>query len=205
MTSRAPGALAALAASTTLALVLSACGGTAEPAGSGDTATTSEEASESPSESPSETAPPETPAVEPADGVPLKVKGMSARAPKGWLAGPDFVVQAGANPPGVVGTMVLLYSFPVFGNLTMTLDDLAQDSSTSGAWRRKAKRQDDLVIDGLDAFHVAGQVNPGEYVDVYGTVHADKQLTIRFHWTEGEDRASRDEIIQSVLASVQFG
>jgi hypothetical protein len=203
VTSRAPGALAAVAASTLLALVLSGCGSTDEPAESDAPATTSEEASDSPSEPATDTAP-ETPAVEPADGVPLKVKGMTAHAPKDWVAGPDFVSQAGANPPGVNGTRVVLYSFPVFGNLTMTLDDLAKDSTSSGDWQRKAERQDDVVVDGVDAFHVAGQVNPGERVDVYGTVLDDKQLTIRFNWTEGEDRAYRDEVIGSVLASVDL-
>ena len=195
---------AALAASALL-LVLTACGsGTEDEEPSTPGGTTSADASESPSEPDAPASEEETPTVAPANGIAVEVKGMKAHAPRGWVAGPDFVSQAGANPPGVLGTAMMLYSFPVFGDLTVTTDDLAQDSTRSGGWQRRATRRDDVVIDGVDAFHVAGRVNPGQYSDVYGAVHADKQLTIVFNWMQQESRAYRDEVIGSVLASVDL-
>ena len=62
----------------------------------------------------------------------------------------------------------------------------------------------EVDVPDVDAFHVAGRVNPGQYSDVYGAVHADKQLTIVFNWMQQESRAHRDEVIGSVLASVDL-
>jgi hypothetical protein len=202
MTRRSSHARCAAAA---LLLVLTGCGSD-EPIA--DAPTPQAPVSESPlatgSESGTSADAEETAAVAPADGVLLEVEGMSAHAPRGWVEGPDFVSQAGANPRLVLGTSMDLYSFPVFGELTMTTDDLAEDSTRSGSWKRRATRRDDVVIDGVDAFHVAGQVNPDEYADVYGAVVGDLQLTVVFSWEQGEDRAYRDEVIGSVLASVDL-
>lgn len=194
---------AALAAA--LLLVLTACAAGDEDGAEASGTEPSAEVSESPSEPETSVDGAGTPAVAPADGIPLEVEGMTAHAPRGWVAGPDFVSQSAANPRGGAGTAVVLYSFPVFGSLTMTTDDLAQDSTRSGAWQRRATRQEDVVIDGVPAFHVAGHVNPGEYADVYGVVMADRQLTVEFTWQQREVRAHRERVIGSVLASVDLG
>jgi hypothetical protein len=200
VTSHAPGVLAALAASTVL--VLSACGGDDEPAASQDTAPETSETT-SGTQSPTET-PEETPTVAAADGIRLAVEGMTVRAPRGWFEGPDFGLQASAAPRGDVGTILYLVSFPVIDGIEKSLDELARESTRSGGWQNRAKRQEDTVIDGEDAFHLSGEVNPGEHVELYGAIVDDTELTLEFSFEDDDKQAYRDEVVESVLASVDF-
>ncbi|WP_198016941.1 hypothetical protein [Nocardioides sp. CF8] len=179
---------------------LAACGGDddagADPADPSTTSTESTEAStQSASESPS-------PSVAPATGPRIAVRGVRANAPEGWVATPAYAVMSGAAPRDAIGTTVYVFRFPNSGQLT--LDGLGEESRRSGGWKFPLKRLDDLELDGQPAFHVAGKSNPGEHVERFGAILNDDRLTVTFEFLNGEDKATRDEIIASVLATVDY-
>lgn len=186
-------------------LLLSGCSDTAAPtpedSGPVPTQTTESTSSESPSEVPTETE--TTPAVAPASGPKIAVRGLRANAPKGWHATRPYAVMSAAGSIDAIGTKVYVFRFPNSGLLT--LDGLARSSGKSGGWKFRLERLDDLELDGQPAFHVAGKSNPGEYVERYGAILNDDRLTLTFEFVHGEDKATRDEIIASVLATVQYG
>ena len=186
-----------------LTLVLAACGADSDGAtGTGSEAPDTSESS-SPSETPSET-PTETestPVVAPASGPTIKVKGIRVNAPKGWLASMSVAAGQSAYPRGVIGTLVGLHLFP--NSELFTVEELAVEELGSIGARRK--RLDDLTIDGYQVYHLQGSPEPGVEVERFGTIVNDGRVAIEFRFANRESRAQRDEIIQSVLATLQLG
>ncbi len=201
MTSRT----ASLGSVLALALALTACGPSDDdsPADPSATPTASESgspATETPTETPTETE--STPAVAPATGPEIAVRGLRANAPEGWEAKRPYAVMSAAVPVGAIGTTVYVFRFPNSGLLT--LDGLAQASKRESGWKSKLKRLEDVELDDQPAFHLAGNVNPGEYLEKFGAILNDDRLTLTFEFQNEEDKATRDEIIASVLATVDF-
>lgn len=197
--------LGVAAATTVLACVLTACGGSAEPgaAGGPDGSTSSSpSSSSSPAESsasPSETA--STPAVAPATGPVLKVKGMRVRAPEGWLTTIRVAAGQNAYPRGQVGTTAGVNRFPNSG--LYEIDELGDEQL--GDMGRGRKRLDDLEIDGTQVYHLVGSPEKGTQVERFGTIAADQRVALLFTFGNGESRAEKDEIIQSMLATLELG
>ena len=197
MTSRIRTVLPALA----LALTLSGCGSggeaTTDPT-QAPSASTSESAATT--ESPSEST--ETPTVAPATGPRIAVRGLRARVPAGWEQKRPYAVMSAAVPLGQIGTTAYVFRFPNSGLLT--LDTFAETTRSQPSWKFKLKRLDDVVLDDQPAFHLAGKVNPGEYIEKFGSLLNDDRLHVSFEFRNDEDQATRDEIIDSVLATVEF-
>jgi hypothetical protein len=191
-----------------LTFVLAACGPdsdgrSGEGDGAPDTAESSSSAtSESPSEALTET-PTEsasTPEVAPATGPAIKVKGLRVNAPNGWLASISVAAGQSAYPRGVTGTLVGLHLFP--NSELLTVEELAvEELGYIGAGR---KRLDDLLIDGYQVYHLQASPEPGVKLERFGTIVNDGRVAILFRFGNRESRAERDEIIQSVLATVDF-
>lgn len=195
MTSRT----APLASALALALALTACGPTDDDTSADPTTSPSASASESSAETPTETA--STPTVAPAAGPELAVKGLRVNSPEGWEAKRPYAVMSAAFPVGVIGTTVYVFRFP---NAGLALDEVAEASRKQSDWEFKLKRLDDVELDGQAAFHLAGKANPGQYIEKFGAIVNDDRLTVNFEFLNGEDKAYRDEIIGSVLATVDF-
>jgi hypothetical protein len=188
-----------------LTFVLAACGATSDD-GTGDASqapdtseSSSPTTSESPSETPTETE--STPEVAPATGPMIKVKGMRVNAPKGWLTSISVAAGQSAFPRGVIGTLVGLHLFP--NSQLFTVEELAVEELGYIGARRK--RLDDLLIDGFQVYHLQGSPEPGVEVERFGTIVKDGRVAIEFRFANRESRAERDEIIQSVLATVRLG
>lgn len=186
-----------------LTFVLAACGAdsddeTGDGSQAPDTSESSSPATESPSETPTETE--STPEVAPATGPVIKVKGMRVNAPKGWLTSISVAAGQSAYPRGVIGTLVGLHLFP--NSQLFTVEELAVEELDHLGARRK--RHDDLLIDGYQVYHLQGSPEPGVEVERFGTIVNDGRVAIVFRFANGESRAQRDEIIQSVLATLQL-
>ena len=192
-------------ATAVLALVLTGCSDSGEPAkGSGDagasaSSTPSESATETASTSPSEA--PETPEVAPATGRVLKVKGMRVNAPEGWETTMRVAVGHGSFPPGQVGTTAGVTRFPNSG--LFTIEEIADEEDADLG--RGGKRLDDLEIDGTQVYHLVWTDEKGVEVERFATIAADQRVALEFTFANGESRAEKDEIIQSMLATMQLG
>ena len=143
-----------------------------------------------------------TPTVAPAAGETIKVKGMSANLPAEWVAGTASAIQASGYPRTDAGSIMTLFRFPQL--LVESLDEQARDNATRSDWDNTLKRQDDVTVDGQVVSHLSGTVRPGEYVDLFATLLDRQQFELEFSFGNGESRAERDEIVQSVLASWRF-
>lgn len=197
-----------VAAATTvlaLALALTACSGSDEPNGDGESDPGKSESS-SPSASPAESQSPpsespETPEVAPATGPVLKVKGMRVNAPEGWETTMRVAAGQSAFPLGQVGTTAGVNRFPNSG--LYTTEELAGEELA--ALGRSGKRLDDLEIDGMQVYHLVGAPEKGAVIERFGTIAADQRVSLLFTFGNGEGGAEKDEIIQSMLATMQLG
>lgn len=143
-----------------------------------------------------------TPTVAPATGETIRVKGMQANVPADWVAGSASAIQASGYPRTDAGSILTLFRFPQ--GPVESLDELTRDNATRSDWDNTLKRQDDVTIDEQVVTHLSGKATPGEYVDLFSTLLNRQQLELQFNFGNGESKAERDEIIQSVLASWQF-
>lgn len=192
-------------ATTVLALVLTACSGSEEPtggdgadAGSSESVAPSASSSESSSAPPSET--PETPEVAPATGPVLKVKGMQVNAPEGWETTIRVAAGHGAFPTGQIGTTAGVNRFPNSG--LFTIDEIADEEVADMG--RGGKRLDDLEVDGVQVYHLVGSEEKGVDLERFGTIVNDQRVALVFTFANDESRAEKDEIIQSMLASMKL-
>jgi hypothetical protein len=184
-----------------LVLVLAGCG--SGPAGGDGQADT--EASQSPTTAPGSSSPtgePEsTPTVAPATGRVLKVKGMRVNAPEGWETTLRVAVGHGSFPPGQLGTTAGVTRFPNSG--LFTIEEIADEEVADMG--RGGKRLDDLEIDGTQVYHLVWTDEKGVEVERFATIAADQRVALEFTFANGESRAEKDEIIQSMLATMQLG
>ncbi|UUZ57913.1 hypothetical protein [Nocardioides sp. B-3] len=188
-------------------LLLSGCSERADPAsGSSDpdpnaTQSDSPTPGETASQTPVETE--TTQAVAPAAGPRLSVKGLSVNAPEGWEAKAAYSVMAAAVPKGLIGTTVYVFRFPNSG--LVDSDQLARASRRETGWKSALERLDDVELDGQPAFHPAGNVNPGEYIEKFGAIVNDDRLTVTFEFRNNESDEVKDQIIASVPATAEYG
>ncbi len=185
------------------AVALAACGGdetAASPPTNQSSTSTPVDAEQSPSEpaDPTET----TPTVAPATGKVIKVRGLSVRVPEGWTPNIRLTIQQGAFPTDRIGTIMRVFRFP--NSDLFTIDELADEEV--GSFGPRGKRVDDLFMDGQKIYHLVGNPHRGSHTERFGTIIANgDQVFVEFEFGNGETRTERDEIIQSVLATAQFG
>jgi hypothetical protein len=202
---RAAAAGAALAA-------LVACAGCQDSGGADEPTATSSEASTDPSaasESPSGS---ESPSDAAATGVEVAFGGVSLHAPEGWRkAGPrDLIIvatfQKGAVDPQAVSSNISLTS-PTALNPDLTLDEQAQGSIDTQRGSSNLKQADPVTLDGVEFYHLEGRSDTKDiWVYEYGAQVGGRAATIAFdldRWTY-PDKAERDQLVASVLASVQI-
>lgn len=181
-----------------LVLALVGCGVGSEPESApNDVPTSASEGASSASPTEAESA---SPTVAPATGKVIKVEGLKVRTPQGWNTNIPLALQQAAFPKGLIATFMRVYRFPNSG--LFTIDELAQ--SELAEYGSKGRRLEDLELDGEQVYHLRG--NPrGVYAERFGTIVDDARVFLEFQFANDEDRSTRDEIIQSVLATVQLG
>ena len=189
------------ASALALAVALAGCGPGGDDAAADPTSDAGGAGSEEQSATQTPTEPASTPAVAPATGPVIAVRGLRANAPEGWEAKRPYAVMSAAVPMGAIGTAVYVYRFP---NSGLSFDVLVESSRKQSGWKFKLKRLDDVELDGQLAFHLAGKVNPGEHIEEFGAIVNEDRLSVNFEFVNGEDKSYRDEVIASVLATVDY-
>ena len=189
------------AAAAVLVLLASGCGGSGEEGSAGP----------APSQSPSgtttsaEAAPTETestPSIAPAAGAVLEVEDLRLRAPLAFSSLPDqFTTRQTAYVP-YTESAVTAYLFPNLAGFTV--DGSAKATLRDGPFTR-GRRLADEVVDDQPVYHLAGPLERGGYGEMFGTVLGDNELSVTFEFREGESRAYRREVVDSVLETIDFG
>jgi hypothetical protein len=190
-TSRAPGSTirACLTVACLAAVLLTGCqgpdagGGSAEPDG--------EETSASPSASQG---------IEPADGPIVESDHASYHVPRTFEVGDELAGTFPASEKGPSRSAITLGEVPAFGNTD--LRTLAQVVAQNVARGRAPKRVADTTLAGEPAFHLEGQVQPGQHFTAYGAARDDVVVYVRFD-LDGSRQANAD-LIESVLATWQW-
>jgi len=185
-----------------LVLALVGCGAESEPESAPtDGSAPASEGASSASPTETETPSPTVAAVAPATGKVIKVEGLKVRTPQGWNTTIALSLQQGAFPKGVIGTIMRVYRFPNSG--LFTIDELAD--AEVGEFGSKGRRLEDLELDGEQVYHLRGNPERGVHSERFGTIVDDARVFVEFNFANDEEGATRDEIIQSVLATVQLG
>ncbi|GAB6986767.1 hypothetical protein [Nocardioides pyridinolyticus] len=182
--------LASLVAAT---LLLAGCGDgddpEAVPTGTPTDATTSAAADPSASE----------PAVEPASGFLIDLDRIRMNAPEGWKKNDPlstFLLQA-YDPDSY--SHVSLSDLP--GQDEPSLEGLAQYTLDI---RKRSKQLDPVEIAGVEWYHVAGPNDPYTRFEQFGTSHNDSLAVIEFLLDRDTPAQEQQQIIDSVLASVEW-
>jgi hypothetical protein len=196
------GRRVATAGAVCLALLAAGCGDDEEPEGGSPPEAPSSSSSSSTTTAPTDpTGSTTAPAVEPATGPPLKVKGVSLRLPEGWHVDntdASFLhVGAADDRSGVIN----LGSFPAL-DPDVSLNRLARSTIRTGGYE-PGEILPETTVAGRPAFHVAGPV-AGDPSEEFGLVHDGEIVSVEFVFFRGP-AAGRQELIESVLATVELG
>lgn len=186
--------VAPMAAVTALVVALAGCGGEdpglgAEEPSSSAAAT---EAAESPSGSPSETG------VPAADGPKVSKGSLTLHFPQGYeprKVGTYLVSSTGPEGQDVAVTARRSVS-------TETLDESADIGADNGDWAGKPTRADDVLVDGVEMWHFTGKNFGGFPADTYGVDFGGYDMVLYF--ASPTDRATHDDLVASILASVRW-
>ena len=177
-------------------LLLAGCGGGDDPqADPGGTPT------DSPSTGSSEPSEPPTtgPAVEPATGFTFDMERITMRAPEGWTkdkAPASFLL--GAGDPESVST-ILLSDLSAVGD-----DSLREQARIALRSTPQLELQDPVEIAGVGWYHLAGRDGQFATLDSFGTIHNGSQAVIDFSLDDEIPEDEQQQIIDSVLATVEW-
>ena len=184
-------------------LVLAGCGDDPEaddqPTGDPTVQTSEPTAAPSdptPSEDPTET-------VQPATGAPLELSNVALRAPKGFAADPPdgSNLRFAFERDGVQSiSLANTQSF----NEALSLREQARISITSGVYQRQPSIMKPVEFDGVRMYHYGGRISDIEYVEEYGTVYDGSQISVNFRLAATASKAERQQLVESVMASLKF-
>ncbi|GAB2445948.1 hypothetical protein GCM10027062_28730 [Nocardioides hungaricus] len=184
-------AITALAAAS---LLLAGCGGDpqAEPGGTPTSSTPTEPTEPTRSE-------PTAPVVEPATGFTFDLERITMRAPEGWRktkAPASFLL--GADDPKTVSTIILsdlmaVRDQPLAGQVRIALKSTPQ-----------LKVQEPVEIAGVKWYHLAGRDDQYATLDSFGTIYNDSEAVIDFSLDNDLSADKKQQIIDSVLATVEW-
>jgi hypothetical protein len=192
------GRLAALCAALCLTALVSGCGDDEDPGGAAPTETP---ASSDTSTSATEPTEPPEPSVEPATGPEMRVKAVSLRLPDDWHVDntdASFMHVGAADDRTAV---INLSSFPAL-DPDVSIARLAQSTQKTGSYPPGSVLPPTTMA-GQPAFHVAGRV-VGDDHEEFGLIHDGEIVAVEFIFLRGP-KAGRQELIESVLATVELG
>ena len=190
-----------------LVLLLSGCGGGSDAsAGPTDPASSSSDAADSPSSAPStDESPSSTPTVVPATGPLLKQEHATMNAPTGYRRQPDMVpfeTSAGSKQLGSID-VVSLSQMP-WGDDANLDEAVRLTIKTSWPDGPRPKRLEDVDLDGVPAFHLAGPAGEYKVLEEYGALYDGDLVHFTFVLDNINSKAKRRAAIESALATVRW-
>ena len=171
-------------------------GPTSQPTGASPTPPTTADPTETgePSASSSST-------VAPATGDLLELPNVSVRAPKGFRADPPDLTylrfafeRDGIQSIALANTPALVQDVP--------LRDQAEISIRNSAYSEQPKIQKPVEIGGVTMYHYGGRVNENEYVEEYGAIYDGSQVSVNFLLAATASAAERQQLVDSVMATL---
>lgn len=152
---------------------------------------------------PSEPSAPASETVAAATGDPLELSNVSVRAPEGFDADPpDGSNLRFAFERGGVQSIALANTSSL--DESQSLTEQARVSMRSNVYPRPPTLMEPVEFDGVAMYHYAGRVSEHEYVEEYGTIYDGSQISINFRLAATSSDAERQQLVASVMASLQF-
>lgn len=172
------------------------CGGDepgAGPTPSSTTSTASASPGDTPDPSPSDVA----------SGLRVSMPNSSLRAPEGWVRGADLTrYEDEAESPDHL-SYVTLGETPAFGS-TADAKTLGDHRMTSNVYPRKPRRLPETTLDGVQVYHVAGQLTHDQYIEEYGAIVDDSIVTVTFSFNRTVSESARDQVMAEVLPTFHW-
>ena len=142
---------------------------------------------------------PTEPAVEPATGVLIDRDRVRMNVPAGWRKSRQIATfLESASDPDSDSTVSL-------GDLSAVGEPTLDEQAAAGtASRPHVRILDPVEIAGVDWYHATGREGAYARFEQFGTVHNGSQATITFSLDDDVPRAEQQEIVDSVLASVEW-
>lgn len=144
---------------------------------------------------PQESTTPTEPAVEPATGPLVRFKQFQVHLPDGWKVDRKFFTLTYTRDRGSFDLLNISVMSTSATNVTQLARSVLRSSS------QELRRVDDSEVAGEPAFHLVGTALRGEH-DQYGVIRGGQ--SIRFMFELDGSKAKRQELIDSVLASIEW-
>lgn len=137
--------------------------------------------------------------VVPASGDELVLDSVHARAPKGWDV--RKLTSQHVSAAKDLWFLALRQYGPV---RSMTLDEEAKQAQRPGVTHGRLARDPDVTVAGQQWFRVSGRSTSDEWVLELGTQHDDSFVRLGFEFPPQVGEAKREELMSSVLATVEW-
>jgi hypothetical protein len=164
------------------------------------------EQSTTPSADPTDTDEPtetSSPTVPPATGGLLELSNVSVRVPEGFQPDPPalsylrFAFEQGGIQSIALGNTPAV-------NEDLSLREQARISIRNNVYSQQPSIQDPVEIGGITMYHYAGQISDNEYVVEYGAIHEGSQVSVNFRLAATSSDAERQQLVDSVMATLAF-
>ncbi len=204
--------LAASSAALAVLLLGSACSGSDDPGGSPSPSSASPTGSDTASPEPTDSTgptgsadPSAGPATDPATGATLELPHSRVRIPSDWKRMSRLVrTQQDAKDPGSA-SLLSLAEINAFGS-TNSADELVKSvlRVTRGTYPLTPKRLPNVVVDGVEMYHLSGKIQPLRWLEEYGAIFSDRIVTLGFEFSPDVSPAERQQVVASVLATFEW-
>lgn len=89
-------------------------------------------------------------------------------------------------------------------NEALSLREQARISIRNNVYAEPPSILEPVEIGGVTMYHYAGKISDNEYVDEYGTIHDGSQVSINFRLAATSSDAERQQLVDSVMATLAF-
>ena len=200
--------LAASSAALAVLLLGSACSGSDDPGGSPSPSSASPTGSDTASPEPTDSTEPTgsaDPSVDAATGATLELPHSRVRIPADWKRMSRLVrTQQDAKDPDSA-SLLSLAEINAFGS-TNSADELVKSvlRVTRGTYPLTPKRLPNVVVDGVEMYHLSGKIQPLRWLEEYGAIFSDRIVTLGFEFSPDVSPAERQQVVASVLATFEW-
>jgi hypothetical protein len=143
-----------------------------------------------------------SPSVTAATGVSIRIRRVSMNAPEGWVRTSENFRNLGRGARDPKGSsQVGLYAIPSL-NPDADLTELAKTAKQFSHYQSKGTVHEPVDVNGVECYHISGRYAGGRTQEQFGAIHARDQVSFTFDFGSDVGDDERQQIIDSVLASV---
>lgn len=197
--------LAASSAALAVLLLGSACSGSDDPGGSPAPSSASPTGSDTESPEPTDSTEPTGSAEPAATGATLELPHSRVRIPADWKRMSRLVrTQQDAEDPGSA-SLLSLAEIDAFGSAN-SAEELVKSvlRVTKGTYPLTPRRLPNVVVDGVEMYHLSGKIQPLRWLEEYGAIVSDRIVTLGFEFSPDVSPAERQHVVDSVLATFEW-